>query len=68
MTFQDLIRDRQPAGLLLGDWPAWHGYRDARAKSSHTYRAETAEEVARIIPDFLAEAEYLRDELRKRLK
>jgi nucleotidyltransferase substrate binding protein (TIGR01987 family) len=67
MAFQDLIRTANQQGLLLGDWPAWHRYRDARAKTSHAYHAKTAQEVASSIPGFLAEAEYLRDELRKRL-
>ena len=67
MAFQDLIRTANQQGLLLGDWPAWHRYRDSRAKTSHAYQAKTAQEVATSIPNFLAEAEFLRDELRKRL-
>ena len=67
LAFQDLIRTANQQGLLLGDWPTWHRYRDLRARTSHTYQAETAQQVAAAIPDFLAEAEYLRDELRKRL-
>jgi nucleotidyltransferase substrate binding protein (TIGR01987 family) len=67
MAFQDLIRTANQQGLLLGDWPAWHRYRDLRARTSHTYRAETAEQVAAAIPAFLAEAEYLRDQLQARL-
>lgn len=66
MPFQDLIRTANQQGLLLGDWPAWHRYRDAR--TNHAYHAETAQVVAASIPDFLAEAQYLRDELRKRLR
>jgi nucleotidyltransferase substrate binding protein (TIGR01987 family) len=67
LAFQDLIRTANQQGLLLGDWPTWHRYRDLRARTSHTYRAEIAQQVAAAIPPFLAEAEYLRDELRKRL-
>ena len=67
MAFQDLIRTANQQGLLLGDWPVWHRYRDARASTSHAYYAKTAQDVADSIPGFLAEAEYLRDELRKRL-
>ena len=67
MAFQDLIRTANQQGLLLGDWPAWHRYRDARARTSHTYRAETAQQVAAAIPAFLAEVEYLRDQLQTRL-
>ncbi len=66
MAFQDLIRTASQQGLLLGDWPAWHRYRDLRARTSHAYHAETAQQVAAAIPDFLAEAEYLRDQLRER--
>jgi nucleotidyltransferase substrate binding protein (TIGR01987 family) len=67
MAFQDLIRTANQQGLLLGDWPAWHRYRDLRARTSHTYRAETAQQVANAVPAFLAEAEYLCDQLRSRL-
>jgi nucleotidyltransferase substrate binding protein (TIGR01987 family) len=67
MSFQDLIRTANRQGLLLGDWPAWHRYRDQRARTSHIYHADVAREVAEAIPGFLAEAEFLRDELRKRL-
>ena len=68
MAFQDLIRTANQQGLLLGDWPAWHRYRDLRARTSHTYRSETAEQVAAAIPTFLTEAEYLRDQLQARLQ
>ncbi len=66
MAFQDWIRTANQQRPLLGDWPAWHRYRDLMARTSHTYRAETAREVAEAIPEFLAEASYLRDELRLR--
>jgi nucleotidyltransferase substrate binding protein (TIGR01987 family) len=67
MAFQDLIRTANQQGLLRSDWPAWHRYSDLRARTSHTYQAAAAEAVAAAIPDFLAEAEHLRDELRRRL-
>ena len=67
MAFQDLIRSANQQGLLLGDWPAWRRYRDWRAKTSHAYQAKIAQGVAEAIPGFLAEAEFLRDELRRRL-
>ncbi len=67
MSFQDLIQAANQQGLLLGDWPAWHRFRDLQAQASDAYHAETAQQVAEAIPGFLAEAEYLRDALRKRL-
>ncbi|WP_428542807.1 HI0074 family nucleotidyltransferase substrate-binding subunit [Rhodopila sp.] len=68
MTFQDLIRTANQQALLSGDWPTWHRYRDLRALTSHTYQADTARKVAAAIPAFLAEAEYLRDQLLARTK
>ena len=67
MPFQDLIRSGNEQGLLLGDWPKWKGYRDMRAKTSHTYDEKIALEVVAGIQPFLDEARYLRDQLRKRL-
>ncbi len=67
MAFADIIRSANEAGLLLGDWRAWRGYRDMRAKTSHTYDEATALEVVAGIPAFLAEVTVLRDRLRARL-
>jgi nucleotidyltransferase substrate binding protein (TIGR01987 family) len=68
IAFQDLIRTANQQGLLVLDWPAWHRYRDLRARAGHTYRAEAAEQVAAAVPAFLAEAEHLRDQLQARLR
>jgi len=66
MPFQDLIRSGNEQGLLLGDWPVWRKYRDMRAQTSHTYDEAKALEVVAGIPDFLAEVEFLWDQLRRR--
>ena len=67
MAFQDLIRSANEQGLLLGDWPDWRGFRDMRAKTSHTCNEDVAIEVVTGIPRFLEEAVHLRDKLRERL-
>ena len=67
MPFQDLIRSGNEQGLLRGGWPAWRRYREMRAPTSHAYAAAIAAQVAAGIPDFLAEATWLRDELARRL-
>lgn len=67
MPFQDLIRTGNEQGLLRGDWPAWRQYREMRGMTSHTYDEDVALEVVAGIPDFLAEAAYLRDQLKARL-
>jgi nucleotidyltransferase substrate binding protein (TIGR01987 family) len=67
MPFADLIRTGNEQGLLLGEWLNWKTYRDMRSKTSHTYDAAKALEVVAGIPAFLAEAVFLRDQLRRRL-
>ena len=67
MNFADLIRIGNEHGLLLGDWPAWRTYRALRSMTSHTYDEAKALEVVASIPAFLADAVFLRDELRRRL-
>ena len=66
MTFQQLIRRATERGLLLNDWESWKDYRKSRAKTSHTYDEETADEVFEDIPVFLKEAEYLYKQLEER--
>ncbi|HEY2617316.1 MAG TPA: HI0074 family nucleotidyltransferase substrate-binding subunit [Acetobacteraceae bacterium] len=68
MPFQDLIRTGDEQGLLHGDWPLWRRFRDTRARTSHTNSAPVAQQVVAGIPDFLAEATYLLDQLRQRLR
>ena len=67
MPFQDLVRTGNEQGLLRGDWPAWPQYREMRGRTSHTYDEDVALEVVAGIPDFLAEAAHLRDQLKARL-
>jgi len=68
MPFQDLVRTGNEQGLLHGDWPRWRRFRDMRARTSHTYSAAVAEQVAAGIPDFLAEATYLLHQLQQRAR
>jgi len=67
MPFADLIRTGNSQGLLRGDWPVWPRFREMRARTSHTYNADTALLVASAIPDFVQEAEHLYAELKRRL-
>jgi nucleotidyltransferase substrate binding protein (TIGR01987 family) len=57
--YQEIIRSANQDGLLLGSWPDWRGYRDARNETSHTYNQTKAEMVAAQAPEFLKEAEFL---------
>jgi nucleotidyltransferase substrate binding protein (TIGR01987 family) len=67
MALTDLIRAANAQGLLRGDWPAWRRHREMRTRTSHTYDADMAAEVAAGIPAFLDEAEHLLAEPRRRL-
>ncbi len=67
MTFQELIREGNVQGLLLGEWLDWRGFRDMRNSTSHTYDEETALKVVEDIPRFVDEVKFLRERLRERL-
>ena len=66
MTFQTLIRTGFDRGLLAHSWDIWHDYREKRGITSHTYSAEKARIVFSILPDFLAEAQFLVQRLHER--
>jgi nucleotidyltransferase substrate binding protein (TIGR01987 family) len=67
MPFADLIRTGNAQGLLRGDWPVWRRFREMRARTSHTYDAKVASQVASAVPGFLKEAEHFYAELQRRL-
>ena len=67
MPFADMIRTANEQGLLQGNWSKWGVYRDMYTKANHTYDEDIALEVVAGIPQFLAEACFLRDVLRERL-
>jgi nucleotidyltransferase substrate binding protein (TIGR01987 family) len=67
MSFPELIRTGSEQGLLLSDWSRWRTFREMRARTSDTYHEETAREVVALIPEFVAEARFLRDELARRM-
>ena len=67
MPFADLIRAANAQGLLRSGWPAWRGFREMRARTSHTYDVRVAAQVAAAVPAFLEEAEHLSVELQRRV-
>jgi nucleotidyltransferase substrate binding protein (TIGR01987 family) len=66
LAFADLIRTGAEQGLLRAAWPAWRDFRTARGTTSHTYDPANARQVFAVIPHFLEEAAFLRDQLRER--
>jgi nucleotidyltransferase substrate binding protein (TIGR01987 family) len=67
MPFADLVRSANAQGLLRSDWPVWRRFREMRARTSHTFAAQVASQVASAIPGFLEEAEHFYAELQRRL-
>jgi nucleotidyltransferase substrate binding protein (TIGR01987 family) len=67
MTFAELVRTGNERGLLRAEWQAWRHFRDIRARTTHTYDADTASEVVGEMPVFIEEVEYLCAELKRRL-
>lgn len=67
MSFQDLVRTGSEQGLLASDWSTWRGYRDMRAKTSHTYDENVAVAVVAGIPAFIEEARHLVAQLTQKL-
>src|SRR5262249_14180679 len=66
MPLPGLIRTGTARGWLRSDWPAWRQFREMRTRTSHTYDAKVAEQVASTIPAFVEEAEHLCAELQRR--
>ncbi len=67
LTFQEMIRRGDELGLLAHNWPEWKQYREARNETTHSYREEKAREIAVDAEIFLAEAQHLLDNLKRRV-
>lgn len=67
MSFSTLIRTGCEQGLLLSDMTQWKQYRHNRSITSHTYDQEKAAEVFAKIPAFLEDAQYLLQQINKRV-
>lgn len=67
MTFNEIIRTANQFGLLKSNLEKWTEYRQKRNATSHTYDETIALEVLAVIPEFKDEAEFILDELKKRI-
>jgi nucleotidyltransferase substrate binding protein (TIGR01987 family) len=65
MPFMDLMRTAADAGLIRDARP-FHGYREKRNITSHTYDEKRAEEVLTVVGPFLDDARFLLAELKRR--
>lgn len=67
VTLATLIRTANQDGLLRGTWDQWRGFRDARNQTSHAYDENRARLIAAEIPGFLEEANFLFEQMRRKL-
>ncbi len=68
ITFPTLIRTASQDGVLREGYDVWHGFREARNRTSHTYNEEQAVAVLRIVPKFVAEVRFLHNRLYEEMK
>ncbi len=66
MSFASMIRTAWEKGLTSRGFTDWHGFRDDRNKTSHTYNEDVAREVVAKIPAFLDEARFVLEQLERR--
>lgn len=67
MTFPTLIRTASQDGVLREGYDVWHGFREARNRTSHTYNEDQALAVLKIVPPFLSEVRFLHERLREEI-
>ncbi len=67
MSDAGIIRRADKEGLLRTGWPEWQHFREARNATAHAYLEEKARATVLEAELFLPEAEYLLDNLKRRL-
>lgn len=68
LTFNELIRKAYGMGLIKSELVVWKEYRKERGNITYTYDEEKAQAVFDDIPAFLCDAQFLLDELKRRLE
>ena len=67
LTFNEIIRNSNKYGLLQNDIVNWTQYRQKRNLTSHTYDETIANDVLKIIPEFIEESKFLLEKLKETL-
>ena len=66
-SFRDIIRTALQIKIITKSFDDWIKFRDARNKTSHGYSEKAAEEVYKVAQDFLPEAKFVHEFLKKNL-
>ncbi len=67
MSFATLIRTAAERGLVQNSWDVWSAYRKARGTTSHSYNEESADNVLMQVAPFMAEVQFLLQQLQQKL-
>lgn len=67
LNYRDLLRIAFEAGLIK-NVESWFQFREARNQTSHAYDANKAQAVFQVLAGFVGHAQYLLNELDKRLE
>lgn len=62
-TLQECVREGYKMDCLMSSWDVWHGYRENRNITSHTYDEAKATEVIKAVPAFLSEMDHFLEKL-----
>jgi nucleotidyltransferase substrate binding protein (TIGR01987 family) len=66
-SFRDVIRTAMQLKITNKSFETWIKYRDARNKTSHGYSEKAAEEVYDVAKEFLDEAKFVYEFLKKNI-
>ena len=66
MTFATVIRNGNVRGYTSVDWERWYHFRELRNRTAHAYIEEQAMRIAAGIPEFLAAAQEIRDNIARK--
>ena len=66
MSFATVIRNANVRGYTSVEWGRWHNLRDFRNRTAHAYSEEQAIMIAAAIPEFLAAAQEIRNNVQRK--
>ena len=67
LNFNEIIRTANQYGLLKSNLVTWDNFRKIRDITSHTYDEKAAGKVLEAIPDFIVEADFMLNQLKKKI-
>lgn len=66
MSFATVIRHANVRGYTAVDWDRWYDFRENRNRTAHAYSEEQAMRIAVAVPEFLAAAREIRNNIQRK--